>query len=228
MDGHCVRVGRDMHACLGEAAHLKELGVVWPCVCVRVCVSMSEMPCRISPLSHEQDGHLSSSPSKFPACSCGTSDILVIETGRFFLGILARGKDGDPSRITFGRRHQKGGDHFRSVVSGYAAQPRRCRSRAEMLVLRCLRRTFYMKITPHSATGGVSSHVARMIAALLIWTLEVGSLVGAFPVLTGSLMGKLKRAARLFIIPYLLLIIGVVQNYFAIDNPVFSRRIIAH
>lgn len=59
-----------------------------------------------------------------------------------------------------------------------------------------------MGITPHLRLGWVSSHVARMIAAQLNWTLEFDSPVGAFPVLTGSLMGKLrKRRARLFIIP---------------------------
>lgn len=62
-----------------------------------------------------------------------------------------------------------------------------------MLVSVCFGQDILYGNNATSATGWVSSHVAGMIAALLIWTLESDSLVGAFPVLTGSLMGKLKR-----------------------------------
>lgn len=77
-----------------------------------------------------------------------------------------------------------------------------------------------------SATGGLSSHVARMIAAQLNWTLEFDSPVGAFPVLTGSLMGKLRKGERACLLSqYLLLVIGSSsKNYFAIYNPVFASH----
>lgn len=87
--------------------------------------------------------------------------------------------------MTFGRRHQKGVDHFRSVVSGYAAQPRLGCSRSQVLVFCMPEEDILYENSATSATRGVSSHVARMIAAQLNWTLEFDSLVGAFPVLTG-------------------------------------------
>lgn len=93
--------------------------MVWPnCVCVLLLsIFLSEFPCRFSPLSPERYGHmvywLLLLP-RFCGRACSTRGILVIETDRF-LGILARqrGKDGGPSRITFGRSTRKG-----SIISG--------------------------------------------------------------------------------------------------------------
>lgn len=136
---------------------------------------------------------------------------LIIEPGGFPWNPGTRaGREGrGPSRITFGGRHQKGVDHFRSVVSGYAAQPRRCSSQLDMLVRDCLRRDILYENNATSSTGRVSSHVARIIAAQLNWTLESDSPVGAFPVLTGSLMGKLRKGERACLLSqYLLLVIG--------------------
>lgn len=127
-------------ACLGRQPTTS--WVVWTsCVVVCVClcsIFLSEMPCIFLPPSPEQDGHmvywLLALPSFLFALVAHRHSRYSNGAFPWNPGPRQRGKDGGPSRITPGARHQKGVDHFRSLVSGYAAQPRQCCSRVDMLV----------------------------------------------------------------------------------------------
>lgn len=153
-----------MHACLGGNPRIS-CGLASLCVCLSLTIYfLCVLKCRadFSPLSHEAEvAPLYLLP---PSKSSGIHTLCHIgiahnRTGAgFFLGILARGTGREwsrgPSRMTFGRRHQKGVDHFRSVVSGYAAQPRRCRSRSQMLASRVPKKDIMNENTATSTTGG--------------------------------------------------------------------------
>lgn len=159
------RASRNPHACLGGSP--QETRWFWPCVCVSLSHLSMCLKCRsdFATLTRRTlDGTLDGTHTEqaafflpsFLCPPCGTSAWLVIEPGGFPWnpGTRAAREGRGPSRITFGGRHQKGVDHFRSVVSGYAAQPRRCSSQLDMLVLQSLRRTFCMRTAPHLRPGG--------------------------------------------------------------------------
>lgn len=114
------RASRNPHACLGGSP--QETRWSGPCVSVSIPLSSSMcLKCRsdFATLTPVDGTHLELAAIFLPSflCHpCGTSACSPYRTGRFFLGILARGqhgKDGDPRGL-----RSAGGTRKGSIISG--------------------------------------------------------------------------------------------------------------
>lgn len=139
--------------------------------------------------------------SKFSVRACSTTDTLVTATAAF-LGILAHGsagRMGDPRGSRPVRGTRKGSIISEVLLAGMqhshvsAVLERICWSLSA-------ERGHFVWDQRHTCSRDLSSHVARMIDAQLIWTLEFDSLVGAFPFSTGRRKGRKEKetSARVY------------------------------